>query len=489
VGPRHKPISRYRDEEINPLTHAVRNHYRCPEDFVDFRLAGELSRDAGFFQFGPDTFCYGRTLKGIHRAETSSRCSNVLPKVSVQSSQVVLPFDPNEIIDNLRLERYPCGQMTKYEKSLKDFYYHLRPLTNRAIRIGIQKLRASKWEKREFPRWPVDTSVENIYETLLLLSLKAQGVEKIPFIWFWPDGARGCIAMTHDVETTAGRDFSMQLVDLDDSFGIKASFQVVPEKRYQVSPEYLNALRARGFEVCVQDMNHDGRLFDNREEFERRVAKINRYGREYDAKGFRSAVLYRNLDWYQDLEFSFDMTVPNVAHLDPQRGGCCTVMPYFIGDLLELPVTTAQDYTLFHILNERSIDLWKMQMDKILSKNGMATFIVHPDYIVEPETQAVYKELLATLSEMREKDALWFALPSEIDTWWRARNQMSIVKDGKSWRIVGEGSERAVLAFAKIVDGELVYDLADTSRGKLQLCTANDDPKQAQRRRLEAVWN
>jgi hypothetical protein len=148
-----------------------------------------------------------------------------------------------------------------------------------------------------------------------------------------------------------------------------------------------------------------------------------------------------------------------------------------------------QDYTLFHILNERSINLWKMQMDKILSKNGLVTFIVHPDYIVEPETQAVYKELLATLSEMREKDALWFALPHEIDTWWRARDQMSIVKDGKSWRIVGEGSERAVLAFAKIVDGELVYDMADASHGELQLCSANDGPKQAQRRRLEAVWN
>jgi hypothetical protein len=490
VGPEYQSISRPRQEDKAALTKAVRDRYRCPDGFLDFRLADELSPNPGFFQFGPDTTCYGRSWRHGHGAQASTRISNLLPNVSFHKSQIVMPFDPSEIIDNLRLERYPCGQMGKYEKSLKNFYYQLRPLTSRSMRIGIQKLRASQWEKRQFPRWPVDTTVENICETLLLLSLTAQGIDRIPFIWFWPDGARGCVSMTHDVETTVGRDFSTHLMDIDDSFGIKASFQVVPEKRYPVTPDYLDSLRSRGFEVCVQDLNHDGRLFDEREEFERRVAKINRYGREYGAKGFRSAVLYRNLDWYQELEFSYDMTVPNVAHLDPQRGGCCTVMPYFIGDVLELPVTTIQDYTLFHVLNERSIDLWKMQMEKILSKNGLATFIVHPDYIVESETQAVYKELLAALDKMRKEDALWFALPGEVDSWWRSRSQMSLVKTGHSWRIVGEGSERAVLAFAKVVDGRLVYELTGTPQEELQLCNVNVDHSRAVwPPRLKSAWN
>jgi hypothetical protein len=26
--------------------------------------------------------------------------------------------------------------------------------------------------------------------------------------------------------------------------------------------------------------------------------------------------------------FAYDMSIPNVAHLDPQRGGCCTIMPF-----------------------------------------------------------------------------------------------------------------------------------------------------------------
>jgi hypothetical protein len=272
--------------------------------------------------------------------------------------------------------------------------------------------------------------------------------------------------MTHDVETTAGRDFCGELLDIDDSFGLRASFQIVPEERYAVPAEFLDAIRNRGCEIAVQDLNHDGRLFDHKQEFLRRVALIHHYAAEYGARGFRAAMLYRKVEWYDALHLSFDMSMPNVAHLDPQRGGCCTVMPYFIGKILELPVTTIQDYTLFHLLNERSIELWKMQTERILEKNGLVSFIVHPDYITDRDTRSVYESLLRYLRDLRHTRPLWFALPSEIDSWWRARNQMSVVRDGNSWRIEGEGSDRAVLAFAKNVRGKLVYELANCGNGR-----------------------
>lgn len=457
-------------QDGNALSQAVRDRYRCPEEFLDFRLSEGLSSESGYFQFGLGTTCYGHTLKSAHQAQLSSPLSDTLPSVSFEGKKLVLPFDPNEVIDNLRLERYPSSQLGTWEKALKDIYYRLRPLTSRSLRSGIQRLRAVNWEKRQFPRWPVDTTVETICERLLLLSLRASGVDRVPFIWFWPEGARGCVSMTHDVEAIAGRNFCAQLLDIDDSFGIKASYQIVPEGGYPVGSEFLSQLRDRGNEVCVQDLNHDGKLFDEREEFRRRAALINRYGREYGAKGFRSAVLYRKPEWYEDLDFSFDMSMPNVANLDPQRGGCCTVMPYFIGDVLELPLTTIQDYSLFHVLNEPSIDLWRTQLEMILAKNGLVSFIVHPDYIIESETQAIYKDLLTMLVELREREAVWFALPHEVDSWWRARSRMSVVRDNGSWRVVGEGAERAVLAFAKAVDGQLIYESAETPQGEHLLC-------------------
>ncbi len=70
-----------------------------------------------------------------------------------------------------------------------------------------------------------------------------------------------------------------------------------------------------------------------------------------------------------------DKSIPNVAHLEPQRGGCCTIMPYFIGKIVELPLTTMQDYSLLHMLGESSMERWKQQIDLIREKNGLVSFL------------------------------------------------------------------------------------------------------------------
>ena len=109
------------------------------------------------------------------------------------------------------------------------------------------------------------------------------------------------------------------------------------------------------------------------------------------------------------------MSVPNVAHLEPMRGGCCTVMPYFVGKIVELPLTTAQDYSLFHILNDYSIDLWKQQLELIRRRNGLMSLITHPDYLIERRARNVYESLLDYLRQMLEREKIWAALPGDVD--------------------------------------------------------------------------
>lgn len=451
--------------QVSP-SEAVNDRYRCPEGLLDISSSGPLSSSAGFFRFGQNSVCYGRSRATVVSSRPESCLHDAAGEVAVEGTKLLLPFNLKDVIENLRLERYRNGEAT--ESSLirlcKKLYYHLRPFTNQIIRKQVQKFHARNWKKRSFPQWPVDTTVENVFETVLLMSMKARGLETVPFVWFWPDGANSCLTMTHDVETKAGRDFCPALMDLDEAFGVKAAFGIVPEKRYEVPKDLLESMQSRGFEVVVQDLNHDGRLFDDKQEFLRRAKIINQYGRKFGAAGFRAAVLYRKPEWYEALDFAFDMSFPNVAPLDPQQGGCCTVMPFFIGDILELPVTAVQDYTLFHVLNERSIELWKAQIDLVLKKNGLLSFIVHPDYVLRPDALSAYKQLLGHLQGLREKTSIWCALPSEINAWWRARNKMSVVKDGASWRIVGEGSERAVLAYAKNVDANIVYEFPGPAR-------------------------
>jgi hypothetical protein len=173
--------------------------------------------------------------------------------------------------------------------------------------------------------------------------------------------------------------------------------------------------------------------------------------------------MYRETEWFDAFEFSYDMSVPSVAHLEPQRGGCCSVMPYFVGDLVELPLTTIQDYSLFHIVGDYSISLWKHQIDIIRAKHGLISFIAHPDYLMESRARAVYEELLAYLRDLRNQGEVWFALPREVDMWWRHRRDMTLVPVGTGWKVEGVESHRARVAFARLVNDRLVYEIASAS--------------------------
>ncbi|MGA7915609.1 MAG: hypothetical protein WCA00_10265 [Candidatus Acidiferrales bacterium] len=379
-----------------------------------------------------------------------------------------LPFDFSDVIENLRLEHYrqkmvPSREVFAASEPVRKLYYLFREFLPVSVRRHLQRAYFRDWKELRFPAWPVDFTVDTLHEEILRLLMETSEVKKIPFIWFWPEGANNCVMMTHDVETSAGRDFTSQLMDIDDSYGIKSAFQVIPEKRYEVPDGYVNEIRSRGFEFNVHDLNHDGHLYGERAEFLRRAARINGYLRQYNSQGFRAGSMYRNQDWYDAFDFSYDMSVPNVAHLEPLRGGCCTVMPYFIGKVLELPLTTVQDYSLFHILHLYSIELWKQQLALIKERNGLMSFITHPDYLVDKSARDVYESLLDYLRQMIASEGLWAALPGDVNRWWRARSEMKLVSRGDEWEIVGPEKDRARVAYARLDGGRVAYEVARKS--------------------------
>ena len=438
-------------------------YFRCPDEYAELAVAGGLSPDQGYFTFA-GAVCFGR-VASVHPAEYF--CDS-LPAASTNGahagSRVCLPFDLSEVIGNLREEKYRSGPGSALErltslKALRGIYYFLRPMLSVGIRKHLQKVRLAEWKRIGFPRWPVDCTVETILESAMASALKNAGVKRVPFIWFWPEGAQSCVVMTHDVEGTIGRDFCSALMDLDDSFQVKSAFQLIPETGAHSWRVLADPMRARGFEVNLHDLNHDGYLFEDRREFLARAARINRYAREFNVRGFRSGAMYRQQQWYDAFDFDFDMSVPTAAHLEPQRGGCCSVMPYFIGSLLELPLTTTQDYSLFHILGDYSIEVWKRQVDEITARNGLVMFLTHPDYLVEDRAREVYEALLEYLHDLRTTQQLWTALPGEVERWWRERSRMRLVHDGAGWRIEGEGRDRARIAYASLEGDRLNYTL------------------------------
>lgn len=424
-----------------------------------FALSGGDRTSGGYFLFGEGSTCYGTSHGGVSARHPGDALHDAFDDVVIRNGTAYLTFDPDEVIENLRRETYAAELVNGASTLVTRLYYFLRPALSVGVRRHLQRFHLRAWDQLSFPRWPVDCSADNLMEKMMLLALRSSGAHSIPFIWFWPEGKPGCAIMTHDVETEEGRDFCARLMDVDDSRGIKSSFQVIPEERYAVSGEFLQSIRQRDFEIVVHDLNHDGHLYRDRAQFLERAARINRYVQQYGATGFRAAVLYRRQVWYDALKCSYDMSVPNVAHLDPQRGGCCTVTPYFVGDVLEIPVTTVQDYTLFYILNDYSIALWKRQTEQVMEKHGIMSFIVHPDYVMEPKELAIYQQLLDYLAELRQEKDIWITTPGEVNRWWRQRAEMRLVETAAGWRIEGEGRERARIAYASEEDGRVVFTM------------------------------
>lgn len=442
--------------------------FRCPEEFAHLRYpSGQDLSAPGYFRYGPDAILYGPAVGKIAPDPRHS-----LPDLSAAPSPGLdVPFAPRTIIDNLRLERYPIAKSPLLSKPLSAMYYQVRPYLGNWLRKTLQKIYFRKWSRLEFPRWPVETAVDDLHQELLRTAMESQGVERVPFIWFWPDGAPAAATMTHDVEDEAGLRLIPQLIELDRSMGIQASYQVVPEGAYEVTPSLLALIRAAGCEVNVHDVEHRGNLFRSREEFLRQADKIQSHAKLMGARGFRAGCMYRNAEWLGELGVSYDMSIPNVAHLEPQRGGCCTVFPYFIGDVLEIPLTTIQDYGSFRILQEYSTNIWDRQIDRILSRNGLISTIAHPDYVFEEKALIVYKRLLGRLVQLKQEMGVWLAKPGQIDSWWRQRSQMRLVAENSGYRVEGEGAHRARVAMAEVRNGRLKYLLADSGdSGEASVC-------------------
>ncbi|MEP4078152.1 hypothetical protein [Haloferula sp.] len=173
------------------------------------------------------------------------------------------------------------------------------------------------------------------------------------------------------------------------SHGLVSTFNFIPEGAYPDPVDARRWLQHTGFEVGVHDLKHDGRLYESRESFRRSAGRINGYLSRWNAVGFRSGFLLRELNWLHDLDASYDSSTFDTDPFEPQPEGSGTIFPFMVerekgmegAGYVELPYTLAQDSTLFLLLGEDSIDIWKRKLDWIAEHGGLALINIHPDFI------------------------------------------------------------------------------------------------------------
>lgn len=292
-------------------------------------------------------------------------------------------------------------------------YYFIKPILPRWMVLLLRKSRARR-RRQEFDReWPID-----------------ERAGEVPPRWpGWPNGKRFAVALTHDVEGPAGVRKIARVADLERSLGYRSSFNLVPADP-SVTPEVRAQIVAAGNEVGVHGWKHDGKLVFSRKNFERYANPIRGVLASWGAVGFRAPFMHRKLSWFHELGIQYDSSTFDSDPFEPEPDGVQTIFPYWVScgkdtGYVELPYTVVQDFTLFEVLGEKTIDLWKKKVDWIADRGGMVLVNTHPDYMAftdsDPEAvypAAHYGELLSYLRE-RYGNSFWHALPREVADYYK----------------------------------------------------------------------
>jgi peptidoglycan/xylan/chitin deacetylase (PgdA/CDA1 family) len=352
--------------------------------------------------------------------------------------------------DDFLLERYVDHAA---QRRLLKPYYALKPLLPRRAQLAVRRLYARRQSQREFPRWPVEDLLVRHQQELFRLEIDAAGGRSVPFVNFWPDGRRFAFVLTHDVEGPAGVENVAPVRAVEARNGMVSSWNFVAED-YPIADGVFDGLRRAGCEVGLHGIHHDGKLFQDEESFERMLPRIHHYLGEWDVAGFRSPATHRNAAWMPRLGSLYDSSFPDTDPFEPQAGGCCSIFPYFIDDLVELPITLVQDHTMWEILRHPGLDLWLEKTEWIRRHHGLVNVIVHPDYLLSQERLDLYYRFLRALAAF---DDAWHALPQEVAAWWKARAAMEVDSTGES--IVGADGWPATVARARLDEDAVVYDI------------------------------
>jgi hypothetical protein len=351
--------------------------------------------------------------------------------------------------EHLLHERYrgPSNRSRKLEA-----YYLLKPLMPRRLQLALRRAYAPRQAKATFPAWPFESSLVERRDAELLEALRASAADRHAFVNFWPRHKRFAAILTHDVEGPAGVANVMRVIELERRYGFVSSWNFVAEW-YPIPDGLLDEVRAAGCEVGLHGILHDGKLFSDRATFQANLPKIAHYAKAWDVAGFRSPATGRNAAWMHELPVDYDSSFPDSDPFEPQPGGCCSIMPFFFGDVVELPITLTQDHTVFEILRSPGIELWQHKTEWLRANHGLVNIIVHPDYVVRQRELDRYEAFLAYLAE---HDDAWHALPRDVARWWREREGLRVGADGA---IVGATSFPASVAYATDRDGRLAIEL------------------------------
>jgi peptidoglycan/xylan/chitin deacetylase (PgdA/CDA1 family) len=336
------------------------------------------------------------------------------------------------------LERYRPRDQRRPPANLAA-YYAVKPFLPAKVRHYLHWLLVRSNRRPDFPSWPYESTLLRLRGDWLEESLARLHCKDAWHIGFWPHAHECCIVLTHDVESRTGLERMKAMADIEEKHGFRSAWNL-PLAQYRIDWSTIDELRKRGFEIGAHGLRHDGRLFRSRADFQLLAPKLEKLAYKHQLRGFRSPSTLRRIEWLRELNFDFDSSLADSDPYEPQPGGCCSLFPFFLGTMVELPYTIPQDHTFLHLLRRDALPIWKAKARWVAAQGGMILTVTHPDYYGCEPYLARYEELLKQLCDL---EGGWRALPSQVAAWWRRRARMKIVVKSGSPTISGPSIEGA----------------------------------------------
>ena len=322
------------------------------------------------------------------------------------AGRLSLPFSLDEAYANFVSERWRGGTDQRGLAPWKlDLFYRVKGLIPRRVQLAGRRRLIRRHGLPAFPAWPLERSLSRLLDFYARCLLLSRGDRSATFRWFWPHGRRAAVALTHDVESAEGLRLALQLAGMEEEHGFRSSFNIVASW-YPIDHGVVRELQDRGFEIGIHGVYHDRSMFSSRQTFLSQQPRLRAAAEEFGAQGFRSPATHRVFEWLGELPFAYDCSMPHSDPFEPQPGGCCSMWPFFIGDVVELPYTLPQDHTLFTLLGHRTAELWLTQLEAIEDEFGLVQSLTHPDrgYLADSKKRILYGEFLDRLAG---RETLW----------------------------------------------------------------------------------
>lgn len=204
----------------------------------------------------------------------------------------------------------------------------------------------------------------------------------MPLSW---NGFKACVCLTHDVDSKEGYEFINTLIDLEERFHFRSTYNFLTSWGYTVQPDLVDRLLENNFEIGLHGLTHDIALgCRNRRRIKKELSRaLDELG--LPVKGFRAPAFSISkllLEVLVELGVSYDSSMKTLSCYGQ---GVETPYPYqYPGiDIWEIPLTIQDDriFRDLHLSSDEGLGVVKELTNRISQVSGVTVINTHPRLI------------------------------------------------------------------------------------------------------------